>query len=302
MHALDLLLLGHLAKDEVVIGGLTANRVGGAILFGAHAAAASGLRCGVATKLAAADEDLLAPLVEMGVKVHWRPSRHTCGIRNIYTTADQDRRRCVLIHAGAPFDEGDLPVGLTARVIHVGPLLAGQVPAALLAGLARRSALGVDLQGFLRVRCAGDELELRPWPDAAASLACVTYLKADAAEAEVATGQTDIPRAAQALSRLIRPDGEVVLTHASRVTVLVGGELHEAPLDPVALEGRTGRGDTCMASYLAARLQGQEPAWAARYAAALTSIKLERDGPFEGTREQVLARMGSGGLRRRSAT
>jgi sugar/nucleoside kinase (ribokinase family) len=300
MHALDLLLLGHLAKDEVVIGGVTTNRVGGAILFGAHAAAASGLRCGVVTKLAAVDEDQLAPLVDRGVTVHWRSSRHTCGIRNIYTTEDQDRRRCVLIHAGDPFDDRDLPAAISARVIHVGPLLADQVPPALLEHLAGHAALGVDLQGFLRVRCAGDELELRPWLDAAASLRCVTYLKADAAEAEVATGQSDLSRAAEALARLIRPDGEVVLTHASRVTVLVGGDLFEAPLDPVALRGRTGRGDTCMAAYLAARLQGQEPAWAARYAAALTSIKLERDGPFDGTREQVLARMnlsGSSGQR-----
>jgi sugar/nucleoside kinase (ribokinase family) len=284
----DLILVGHLAKDEVVIRGAERVRQGGAVFFGAFAARAAGARCLVVTKLADADRPLLGTFADAGIEVHATPSAHTAGIRNVYTTADQDRRQCLLLHGGDPFRLEEIPP-VRAAVIHVGALLAGQVPEALLEPLAARAPLGLDVQGFLRVD-DGDELRLRPWPGAATALRHVTYLKADAAEAEVLTGLTDRQRAAEALARL--GPREVVLTHATEVVVLADGELHRAPFDPTSLEGRTGRGDTCMAAYLAVRAQGHPAEWATRYAAALTSLKLEVDGPFGGTDAQVRARMG----------
>lgn len=289
MGGTELILLGHLAHDEVVLPRReTRRQTGGAVYFGAFAAHLSGCRTLVATKLHPDDEGLLRPFWDAGIPVCWAPGASTTGIRNIYSTADQDRRRCVPLAAGEPFTEADLPAE-PAGVIHVGALIAGQVPDPLLEALARRAALGLDAQGVLRREEEG-ELRLRPWPDAGRYLPLVTYFKADAAEAEVLTGETDLDRAARAIAAL--GPREVVLTHASAVRVLVGGELHTASLSPRALVGRTGRGDSCMAAYLAARIQGRDPAWAARYAAALTSLKLEQDGPFSGTREQVLARMG----------
>ncbi|MCE5265045.1 MAG: carbohydrate kinase, partial [Deltaproteobacteria bacterium] len=63
-----------------------------------------------------------------------------------------------------------------------------------------------------------------------------------------------------------------------------------APFDPENLSGRTGRGDTCFISYVAWRMNhGIEESL--RYAAALTSLKMEKPGPFLGTQEEVLARM-----------
>jgi sugar/nucleoside kinase (ribokinase family) len=285
--AVDLMLIGHLAKDEVVIQGQARTRTGGAVYFGAFAARATGASCLVVTKVADADRSLLAAFTAAGIEVAATASAHTAGIRNVYTTADQDRRRCVLLHSGDPFRLEEIPEH-PAKIVHVGPLLAGQFPEALIAPLAQRAPVGIDLQGYLRVD-EGDELRLRPWPTAAGVVRHVTYLKSDAAEAEVLTGETDRLRAIEALARL--GASEVVLTHASEVLVLVGGELHRAPFDPAQLAGRTGRGDTCMCAYLAARAQGHAPQWATRYTAALTSLKLEVDGPFAATQEQVLARM-----------
>ena len=57
--------------------------------------------------------------------------------------------------------------------------------------------------------------------------------------------------------------------------------------------GRTGRGDTTFAGYLAWRREhGVEESL--RYAAALTSLKMETQGPFRGTAEQVLERLRRG--------
>ena len=45
------------------------------------------------------------------------------------------------------------------------------------------------------------------------------------------------------------------------------------------MRGRTGRGDTCTSAYLGKRLTAS-PAEATIWAAALTSLKMEAEGPF----------------------
>ncbi len=287
VQTVDLMLVGHLALDQVVVMDQERRRLGSAVFFGAFAARAMDVDLLVVTKLSPADAGELRVFEQAGIPVHWSESAATCGIRNIYTTADQDRRTCVLIHAGDPFTEADLP-DVRPRLIHVGPLLQGQIDLPLVQTLAGRAPLGLDAQGFTRVT-EGDQLRNRPWADAGRVLRHVTYFKADAAEAEAITQETDLDRAAAALAAL--GPAEVVLTHATGVRVQAGGELSFAPFDARTLRGRTGRGDTCMASYLSARLQGHDPAWAGRWAAALTSMKMEKDGPFDEPREAVLARM-----------
>ncbi len=60
--------------------------------------------------------------------------------------------------------------------------------------------------------------------------------------------------------------------------------------DPVlrSLAGRTGRGDTCFATYVGRRLSAS-PEEATRLAAAVTTLKQERPGPWRGTLAQVEA-------------
>jgi sugar/nucleoside kinase (ribokinase family) len=79
---------------------------------------------------------------------------------------------------------------------------------------------------------------------------------------------------------------EIVITQSSGVTVLSEGEFYEAPFISQALHGRTGRGDTCFATYLGKRLH-TGPQEACRFAAAVTSLKQERPGPWDGDREAV---------------
>lgn len=57
--------------------------------------------------------------------------------------------------------------------------------------------------------------------------------------------------------------------------------MHRAPFRSRTLDGRTGRGDTCFATYVGGRLSA-EPGQAARLAAAVTSLKQECPGPWQG--------------------
>lgn len=84
----------------------------------------------------------------------------------------------------------------------------------------------------------------------------------------------------------------MMVTHNQEVIVYDGDSFSRAPFTPENLSGRTGRGDTCFASYLSRR-RGHSAEESVRYAAALTSIKMEKPGPFTGTILDVEERMGA---------
>ena len=105
----------------------------------------------------------------------------------------------------------------------------------------------------------------------------MTVLKTDAVEAEGLTGESDRHAAARSLATL--GPREILLTHGGGVLVFADGVFHEAPFVPQEVRGRSGRGDTCTSAYLSRRLTAS-PAEAVRWAAAVTSLKLETEGPF----------------------
>ena len=117
----------------------------------------------------------------------------------------------------------------------------------------------------------------------------MTYLKTDAAEAEILTGIADIAEAAVEMAAM-GPE-EVVISHNTGLVLFFEGKIYKAPLTPRKLDGRTGRGDTLFCSYLARRTKGDTPFKALQFAAALVSLKLETPGPFRGTMEDVLEKL-----------
>ncbi|HOC68298.1 MAG TPA: PfkB family carbohydrate kinase, partial [Candidatus Hydrogenedentes bacterium] len=116
-------------------------------------------------------------------------------------------------------------------------------------------------------------------------IAAVHYLKTDAAEAETLTGEQDRAKAIKILASWGAK--EIMLTHHTEVMVCVAGELFTAPFTARNLSGRTGRGDTCFASYCYWRTD-HTPEEACRFAAEVTSRKMERPGPFTGNIKDIL--------------
>ena len=79
-----------------------------------------------------------------------------------------------------------------------------------------------------------------------------------------------------------------MLTHRDGLLVLADGEYHEAGFHPEVLRGRSGRGDTCLGSYVAAR-HDPDPDDATVWAAAATSLKMEQEGPIMRSADDVQA-------------
>jgi len=283
-YDVDVMMIGHFAKDRLVAGASDEIASGGAVYYGGIALRRIGVRVAVVTRLAAADFPRLDELKQEGVQVFASAAPETSGIENVYDPADMDRRTCTPLGFAGPFRLEEIPA-LSAQVYLAIPIIAGEITLDLLRALAARGPVGLDVQGFVRVR-EGKRLVSRPWPDMAEGLAHVTYLKVDRAEAELLTGETDLATAARQLAHF--GPREVVVTQVSGVTVYAAGEMVSAPFTPRSLAGRTGRGDTCFATYVGKRLSAP-PAEATRFAAAITTLKQERPGPWRGQLADVEA-------------
>jgi sugar/nucleoside kinase (ribokinase family) len=284
----DILMIGHFAKDRLVVDGKGESAAGGAVYYGGVAVRRLGVRVAVATRLHPGDFPLLEDLKREGVEVFAAPAPATTGIENIYKSADMERRICKPLAFAGAFRIDDMP-RITARVCLIVPLVAGEVDLPFLEHMAARGPVGMDVQGFVRV-AEGNELVFKQWPDMRAGLPHITYLKVDKAEAELLTGETDLAKAAKKLAAL--GPREIVLTQSSGVTVYAGGQLYQAPFTPRNLSGRTGRGDTCFGTYVAKRLSAS-PEEACRWAGAVTTLKQERPGPWRGSPADVEALLAS---------
>ena len=285
MTRYDLVAVGVISKDRNVVMGNEDVGYGGGSYYAAFAAANFGFKAAVVTKLAEEDLPALRPLKEAGIDVLYTLSPTTTSIKNVYTTPDMDRRTCYMLSMAEPFRVEDFPEHLEAGVCQIAALIAGEVPLEVVKYLAGKGKVGLDAQGFVRT-AVGDNLVSQDWQEKWDVLPYLDFLKTDAAEAEILTGKTDRHEAIRVLAGMGAK--EIVLTHSSNVLAYAEGQIYHAEFKARNLSGRTGRGDTCFAAYLTQRLR-KSPEEALRYAAALTSLKMEVPGPFQGDLREVEA-------------
>jgi sugar/nucleoside kinase (ribokinase family) len=272
----DLVTIGAYTKDTIVTRNGTRYVDGGGYSYAAHAAKLAVPTVGAVTRLARSDEGSTALLRAAGVDVTIHESTASTLMRLEYPTDDVDQRTLTVAAVADPFAVEHVE-GLDARAYLVSASVRGEVPLAVMQALAAQKRLvGVDVQGFVRVVGDGGQLRYERWPEQAVILALVDVLKTDAVEAEFLTGHADIHRAAAALAEF--GPREIVLTHRDGVLVRAEGREYEAPFRPREMRGRSGRGDTCVGSYLSRRLDHDARA-ATLWAAAVTSLKLEAEGP-----------------------
>ncbi len=282
----DIAFIGHYTQDTIVYPQATRVVDGGAYFYGANVAVRMGLSTAVVTRLARQDWGAVQKLERLGVTMlaHATPAS-TC-LRLIYPTTNLDERTIELTSWAGPFTPDDV-ADVPARVYAiVASSVRGEMTAEIVANLAARGAIiALDVQGFIRVLRHG-ALTLDDWPGKEDILKHVTVLKTDAVEARALTGESDRRAAARRLAEF--GPREVLLTHSGSVLVYHDGVTDEAPLVPKEIRGRSGRGDTCTAAYLSRRLTAS-PAEAVTWAAAVTSLKLEAEGPFHSDLAEVQA-------------
>jgi sugar/nucleoside kinase (ribokinase family) len=272
----DIAFLGHYTKDTIVSAQGTRVVDGGAFNYGSHAAVRMGLKVAAITRLAREDFNVVDELKSLGVDVFARTTPRSTCLRLEYPTSNVDERILWITSSAEPFTVSEVK-DISSKAFVIGASVRGEVPLDVIDELRKKKTLiAIDLQGFIRVVEKG-RFVFQSWPEKEKILAAVDVVKGDAVEAELLTGQGNIRTAA----KLIAGFGpkEVVLTHRDGVLVYDSHHYYEAIFHPETLVGRSGRGDTCIASYMARRLD-VPPSEATVWAAAVTSLKMEAEGPF----------------------
>lgn len=284
MKQYDFVAVGNYTKDTIVSAAGTRHVDGGGYNYAAHAARILGLRVAAVTRRAAEDAHIAAPLEAAGIDVYACDSPASTLMRLEYPTTNVDERILSVKGVADPIEPRHFE-GIEAHTFLITASIRGEVaPATVRAMKQRCQRLALDVQGFVRVVTPAGRLAYEAWPERDEVLREIDILKTDAVEAEFLTGTGDIHAAARILSEY--GPREIVLTHRDGLLVRADGREFEAPFKPVELRGRSGRGDTCVGSYSSRRI-GADPAESTRWAAALTSLKLEAEGVIRRPRADV---------------
>ncbi len=282
---LDVVFIGNYTKDVIVSPAGVRHVDGGAVNYAAHAAARLGLQVGVITRLAQEDRRVVERLEQAGVacRVTYTPAS-TC-VRLEYPGSDPDVRTLFVTSTAGSISLEEV-ASLRTQAAVIGTSLRGEVGLEVIRELRRTVPMvGCDVQGFVRV-LRDQTLVYEPWEEMRPVLSLVDILKADMTEAEFLTGENETHRAAACLAEL--GPAEIVLTHKDGLLVYAQGQFFEYGFYPEKLNGRSGRGDTCLGTYAAMRTQ-KPPREAGTWAAAVTSLKMEKLGTFDRSIEEVVA-------------
>lgn len=236
------------------------------------------------TALAPSEYKAVEDLRAKGIQVEVLPSRKTVYFENIYGENQDDRKQRVLAKAD-PFTVEELK-DEEAKFFHLGSLLSDDFSLDVVKLLSGKGKLAVDAQGYLR-EVRGEQVYPTDWKDKRDALKYIDILKVNEHEAEVLTGFKDFKQAALQLAEW--GVKEVLLTLGSLGSIIYAeGTFYKIPAYPAKnVVDATGCGDTYSMGYLYMRNKGASYEEAGCFAAALSTIKLEKSGPFSGTEEQV---------------
>lgn len=285
MNMYDICCVGHLTLDKIVTSKETVYMSGGASFYFSHAMSNLKSDYILVAGLALTEIKAVENLRSKGIEVEVMECRESVYFENTYGENQDNRTQRVLAKAD-PFTieaMGDIH----ARYFHVGALLADDFSVEFVKELSKRGKISIDCQGYLR-EVRDQKVYAVDWTDKKDVLKYVDVLKANEMEMEVLTGTTNVYEAA----RLLNMWGvkEVLLTLGSMGSVIYDGkDFTLVPAYKANVTDATGCGDTYMAGYLFKRAQGASMEEAARFAAAMATIKIEHFGPFTGTEEDVLS-------------
>ena len=296
MNTFDITFAGHMCFDEIhPFGGASRTAPGSAVLCGAMAAARIGKKVAVVVKMARTDESILEPMRRVGITTFIIPSPVTSFMQVIHPSADVDDRRMILKSNAGHLTIDEFPA-IQTKHLHLAGISDQEFTLPLIDALhAKGYDLSVDMQSFVRqVDPVTSEVFFLDVPAKQQIVRGMRRIKLDVVEARLLTGEADLERAALAFERWGSP--ETLITESKGVLARANGKTYYEAFSNSNTTGRTGRGDTTFAGYLARRMDHDVPE-SLKFAAAMVSIKMETPGPFSGTLTDVLQRMNRSSLR-----
>lgn len=281
--------IGHITLDRVITPESDVFMPGGTAYYFSKAINRLPVKYKLVTSLAETENKFVQQLVDDGIDVQAFPSAATLYFENIYGADTNNRIQRVLQTADA-FTTKQVN-DVAANIYHLGTLLANDIPMDVIKALAQKGKISADIQGYLR-KLNGNSVIATDWKDKTEALPYINILKVNEAEMEALTGTNNVTQAARQLHHWGAK--EIVITLGSLGSVIYHRQqLHRIPAyKPTKTADATGCGDTYMAGYLYCRAKGQHPTAAGNFAAAMATLKISKQGAFNGTPEEIMALIG----------
>lgn len=275
----DICCIGHITKDKIVTPHRVVYMAGGTSFYFAYAInqLPNDVSFSLVTSMDPTETEPAEKMRQAGIDVTLNASRNTVFFENIYGENQNERKQRVLAKAD-PFTIEQLE-HVDAKVYHLGSLLSDDFSNEVVEYLAKKGKVSIDVQGYLR-EVRDEKVYPIDWKDKLKVLKNTYYLKVNEIEMETITGLKDAHEAA----KLLHSYGvtEVIITLGSEGSLIyVDDTFYEIPAyAPHEVVDATGCGDTYSAGYLYQRTLGATPTEAGKFAAAMCTIKLEHNGPF----------------------
>lgn len=289
MDHYDIVFIGHMATGTIIpFHGPSFLVPGSPLLFASMAASGLGKRVAAATRISERDKQLLEPMKKAGIDLFVKPGE-IVEYRVVFPTPNVDLRQPFLVKAGDDLTIDDVP-DFEPCLVHICCIGPRDFQIELMRELKVRGfRLSVDMQNFvLQADKETGAVFLQDVPEKKEILSMASFVKLDVMEAQALTGVKDLQEQAQILEDWA--GCEIIITSSEGALVRSNGETMFARFTIGNVRGRMGRGDTLIGSYLARRMD-YSAGESIRFAAALTSIKMETIDPFHGSMEDVLVRM-----------
>lgn len=286
MKHYESIIIGHISMDNNIDHlGNGALVCGGAVLCSSASAASLGHKVAAITRLARKDFERLNEFTIPNDDLYVIECENSTTMKNVYFTPDKERRATSCLSFGTPFELSDIPEDISADIYHFAGLVFGDFPNDMIKECAKRGKIALDVQACLRHgKKSTGEMYFEDWECKKEMLPFISFLKTDAAEAEIMTGTSDRCEAAKMLYEWGAK--EVLITHNTEVIAYDGRNVYSCPIRARNLSGRTGRGDTTFAAYINERLTNNIER-ALLYATAAVSLKMETPGPLKAKREDI---------------
>ncbi len=236
------------------------------------------------TKIGQESQEEVDHLRQMNIDVLSYSSPHSVFFENHYGLNSNQRTQRVLAKA-APFTIEEMEP-LVAEVFHLGSLLADDFSPEIVKFLAQKGCISIDVQGYLR-EVRGEKVYAVDWKDMDAVLPYVDIVKLNEHEMYDIMHTNDPKIVAEKLASYgVR---EVIITLGSYGSLIYANKTcYEIPAyTPQKIVDATGCGDTYSTGYLYMRSQGATFQEAGRFASAMCTLKLEHNGPFEGSLKDI---------------
>lgn len=282
----DICCIGHISLDKIITPKQTIYMPGGTSYYFSHGISHLNdwKNYKLVTSLAPSEYSSVDELTGKGLNVEIIPSKKTVYFENSYGINQNNRTQRVLAKAD-PFTVEKIQ-HIEAKIFHLGSLLSDDFSLDVIKYLSKKGILSVDAQGYLR-EVRGENVYPIDWCEKKEALKYVHILKVNEHEAKVLTGLDDYQAAARQLAEW--GVKEVLLTLGSEGSIIYAeNSFYYIPAyPPKEVVDATGCGDTYMLGYLYMRNKGVSYEEAGCFAAALSTVKLEKSGPFSGTEEDA---------------